>query len=371
MKNTINDKQITFLIRGRYCGHHPAFRNSVTFKLIRSLENFYPGSNIIFSTWDNFRYIEEIKIQHPKAQLVLSQEIEGQNLEFGVDPKKEYKNSINSQLLCIGNGLTKVKTKYVCIVRSDFYFNNDNLKKLYQEHLKHNYDKEFRIFETPILIPFWGSVNSYKNPISRTPNFPFHPSDMFHFGLTKDLKSYFDTPLMSNEDLQYFLHHPRGTSKNLKIYDSGYLCRYLPEQYIFVSFLKRKGILSQSEFINMEDSPDKYKKLSHKLIINNFFMVNFRELGASIQTPTNLRLHCLPIKFFNGRAIILSSLRFHLSRYGFLSRRVSYPRKIILSLKHGTLSIIETPFGLICSLKNLLNLRYKIKKFLTKIIVSK
>ena len=365
MKNQINDNQITFLIRGRYCGIHPSSRNSITFKLIRSLEKFFPGSNIFFSTWENYKYNENLKAQHPRIKLIFSKEINDQSLEYGVGAqKKKYKNSINSQLLCISSGLSQVKTKYVCIVRSDFCFNNNNLKSLYQRHLKHNYKSEFSLFEKPILIPFWGSVNSYKNPFSRSPNFPFHPSDMFHFGLTKDLKSYFDTPFMKNEDLQYFLYNPRGTSEILKIYDAGYLSRYLPEQYIFVSFLKRIGILSQSEFINMEDRPEKYKKLSHKLIVNNFFMVNFRELGASIQTPTNVRLLTLPNKYFNGRAIILSSLSFHFSRYDFISRRISYQRKIILSLKHMVLFLIECPIGLIYKFKNSISFKSRLENLL-------
>ena len=316
MKDQINDNQITFLIRGRYCGTHPSSRESITFKLIRSLEKFFPGSNIFFSTWENYKYNENLKAQHPRIKLIFSKEINDQSLEYGVGD------------------------------------------------LKHNYKSEFSLFEKTILIPFWGSVNSYKNPFSRSPNFPFHPSDMFHFGLTKDLKSYFDTPFMKNEDLQYFLYNPRGTSKILKIYDAGYLCRYLPEQYIFVSFLKRIGILSQSEFINMEDRPEKYKKLSHKLIVNNFFMVNFRELGASIQTPTNVRLLTLPDKYFNGRTIILSSLSFHFSRYDFISRRISYQRKIILSLKHMVLFLIECPIGLIYKFKNSISFKSRLENLL-------
>ena len=371
MKEGIKGDQITFLIRGLYSGYHPSYRESETFRLIRSIEEFFPESKIIFSTWLEYKHLDKIKIQHPKVEYVINKGIDNFDIKIAVGNQKDlkkYKNNINSQITSIRNGLDFTKSEYVCIVRSDFVFHNNKVIKLYQRFKKHKYNKKFSLFSQPILIPFYGSVNSHKNLFSNSPNFPFHPSDMFHFGLLKDLKDLYDCPWMTKNDLEYFLYNPRGKSRCLRLYDSGYLCRFLPEQYIFTNFLRKKFILTQTDFINMEDRPEKFKKLSHQLITNNYFMASFREIGASWQNPTKSRLLKLPFFLFKNRTIIVSSLNFHLSRYGFFARKISLPRKLFLSLTNLFLFLNEFIIGFIynldkiTSVKDKLNLRLRNRK---------
>ena len=339
MVKNFDDKNISFVIRGAYYGEHPSNRNSETFLLIRSIEKFFPNALIYYVIWQDYNFKSYLRIQHRKVKII---EInDPKTPELISISNTDHKNNINRQLVCAKEGLSKVNTSYCCIVRSDFLFHNKNLIPLYKRINNHKYYAKYKLFEQPILIPFYGSVNSKKNFLSNSPNYPFHPSDLFHFGLTKDLKDLFDISLMKNEDFNYFLHNPRGYSKKVENYDSGYLCKFLPEQYIFRSFLIKKRVIKRTDFMHMEDRPERYEDISNKLISNSFFVVSFRELGSSWQKKDK-RLMRLPKLFFRNRTIFLSSIFFHASRYGFFQRNVSLISKIYLSITNNLQVIFES-----------------------------
>ncbi len=342
MKKNEFTNNLSFVIRGSYEGFHPAYRESITFRLIRSIEKFFPDSFIYYVCWQNYTYIDNIRIQHPKV-LVIEAEDPGSPEPIAVGDSndiKKYKNNINRQIKSAVVGLKLIKTKYVCLVRSDFVFHNQNITRLYLRYKKHNYEQRYNLFDQPILSSFFGSVNSTKKLFSSSPNFPFHPSDLIHFGLTQDIFNYWNIPLMKESDFFYYLDHPRGSSRSVNNYDSGYLCKYLPEQYLFVNLLRKRQVLIQTEFTHMEDRPELYNQISQRYLLNSFFLANQREMGVSWQKGSVIHLK-LPKFIFNRRSIILSSLGFHRSRYGFYSRKVSFPHKVLLSTSNGIHYILE------------------------------
>ena len=144
----------------------------------------------------------------------------------------------------------------------------------------------------------------------------------------------------------YYLHHPRGKEKMLDYYDSGYLCRYLPEQYLFVKNLKRRKILGQLDFTHMEDKPNYYRRLSDKLIRNSFFMASFREIGCSPQNERVISMK-LPRAIFKRRTIVLGTLNDLFSRYSITERNINIFSKIILLTKNLIIYIIELTIAIL------------------------
>lgn len=338
MIDKFNDNNISFIIRGQYSGSHPSDRNSITFCLIRSIQKFFPDSLIYYVIWKNYSLINNLRIQHRRVKII---EIDDPGGPGFISLKNlDQQNNINRQIVSVKAILDEVKTNYTCIVRSDFLFHNNNLITLYKRINSHKYSSTYKVFEQPILTTFYGSVNSKKNFLSNSPNYPFHPSDIFHFGLTKDIKNLFDIPLMDKADFSYYLSHARGYSKKINKYDSAYLCRYLPEQYLFRKFLVKNRILQETDFLHMEDRPERYENISNKYICNSFFMVSFRELGASWQKKDK-RLIKLPKFYFDNRSIYISSAFFHLSRYGYFQRKVSFISRTFLSLTNNAQIVLE------------------------------
>ena len=123
------------------------------------------------------------------------------------------------------NGLISVKTKYSIKMRSDMYFQSNNLSNLLGIVNKSNSNYARK----KIIIP----SNMAINP-DREIKTSFHPSDHFFAGTSKDLIDLFDIPLMNNEQMTYFKNYKSKSDNKLPI-----LAKYTCEQYLFYSFIKK------------------------------------------------------------------------------------------------------------------------------------
>lgn len=190
-----------------------------------------------------FLCLESIRTCLSDAEIILSTWI-GQNtggLDFDLlveseDPgghvfhrTEKYYNNINRQILSTRNGLAKVTREYAIKIRSDMVLTGLGFMDFFDVYDQR--DAKFSLLQKKVVIP---SIYS-RNPRRVFP-FPFHPSDWFFFGRTEDVVAIWDVPLADEPFMsRWFEHHPRPKHDPYPFL----LCRYLPEQYLWTSFLRK------------------------------------------------------------------------------------------------------------------------------------
>lgn len=264
----ISDKQISFVVQG------PLFiENNITKNCCISIRKYFPRSTIILSTWKNtdthdldidrkiesydpgassFYYNDQKKVN--KNDIIISSSLGGHDL------KK--KNNINRMITSSFNGLVSANTKFSVKLRSDMYFQSNNLLKLLQiiNQSKCIYTKK------KILIP----SNMAINP-DRSLKILFSPSDFFFAGLTEDLVDLFNIPLMNKLDLNYFNSSKNNNKNFLPI-----IPKFTPEQYLLCSFIKKK---IKMNFKNAFDNNNNNKLLHDEIFSNLFIMKRNTKIG--------------------------------------------------------------------------------------------
>lgn len=208
MSTVINSKQISIVVQG-------GIIEPFTDKCIKNLRVCFPDSEIILSTW-------------------IGSSISGINIDkviFSPDPGAVIVdkvagtlNNVNRQLISTQAGLKAATRCYILKTRTDILFENTNFLSYFgkYDNIKSPY------FQNRLLI-----CNYYtRNP--RVFSACFHPSDWIVFGRASDVNNYYSNiPLMTTEDETWFLHHPKKFN-----FFTNYICRFTPEQHIFLSFLK-------------------------------------------------------------------------------------------------------------------------------------
>ena len=205
-----NAIQISIVIQGRV-------DNVVTAQRIETIRAHFPTSEIILSTWENSNV----------AGLSVDKVI------FSEDPGAVYcdevagtLNNVNRQLVSTQAGLAAATRPYILKTRTDILFDNADFLEYFGKYD----DVPSKYFQNRLLI-----CNFYtRNP--RVFNTCFHPSDWIVFGKAEDVRAYYNnTPLMSEEEGNWFRSREKETT-----FFTNYLCRFTPEQHLFLGFLRQK-----------------------------------------------------------------------------------------------------------------------------------
>ena len=248
----MNKNEITFVVQG-------AVAKEQTVEVLKSIREHFKESQIILSTWENTNidfdenlYDEVLFNKDPK--------------NFPCDKVTKIMNNVDRQVVSTYNGLKACKTKYAVKIRTDFKITGDDFLKYFDVFDK--FDEEYRIVNKRILA----CTNATRNPRNNFfAKYPFHISDFAFFGLTEDLLNLFSAPLTPEEDKSYFEIH-----KDLpNIYNS--LCRFVPEQWITTSFLKRNGKKINCEYYC--DFSEENSKLTELYIANNFVLLSLEQFN--------------------------------------------------------------------------------------------
>jgi hypothetical protein len=258
--SNIKCEDISFVVQGPI---HPI----ATKKCLLSIRHFFPGSKIIVSTWEGSD-ISGLDYDF----LVFSRDPGAVSTCFG---DKVVFNNTNRQIVSVINGLKIVTTKYVAKVRSDMEFINDHFLNRFNKY--NIYNENYKFFQDRIIA----STCFFRNP--RHITLLFHISDIFHFVNLDDLLNLWDIPLAPEPETT------RWFDGKFEFFNTipSISCRYASEQYIWISFLRKKGLRIRFEYSN-HLSIDKVL-LSEQTIVNNFV----------IETPQNLGLS-LPRKLEDG-----------------------------------------------------------------------
>ena len=234
--------ELTFVVQGPI---HPDTGTN-----LKSIRRHYPRSNIILSTWEGAD-IDGLEFD----KLVLSKDPGSNRLTQGLW------NNVNRQIISTINGLRAVDTKSAVKTRTDLAITDAKLGRFTVEN--------GTLFQQKVLA----LDLFFRNPL--TSNRLFHIGDIFHYGLTSDLIDLWDIPLEG----------PYNPSLRAKILnDIPFLLRCAPEQYIWSSFLLKRGMNSRLEYAG-DFSAEKYV-LSEHSIAGNFVPINCKDLG--IRVPDRL-----------------------------------------------------------------------------------
>ena len=249
--NKIDKKDISIIVQG-------PIGKDITEKCLRNIRKYFSGSKIILSTWNgaNTKGLDYDK-------LVLSQE--PIKTSFNDENKKEL-NHTNYQLVSIKNALTEVNTKYCLKIRTDADVKSSRLLNYFNKYLLRNDD--YKIFKHRVIVPAVYSRESFD--LTNIP-MPFHPSDIFMFGLTEDIIDYFkETELLTKKELGEWT-----CKDSLKKPYKSLTYRYCAEQYFCFSWVKRH--FSDIEFYDWSDWNNKNIEYSKKILANNFIFLDFNQ----------------------------------------------------------------------------------------------
>ncbi len=247
----IDPRNISVVVQG-------AIDKNLTHLTLASIRKMLPGATIVLSTWKNS------KVSHlDYDELVLSED-PGSVL---CDAVHNVHNNVNRQITSSKNALLGIKTPYALKLRSDMVLCNRNFL-YYFEQYDYARAPEWVLTKNRIIVN-----NLYcANP--RRTNFCFHLSDWVQFGNTADLQALWNIPLQSDLSAkQYFYHHPRPSRDPVPTW----VMQYLPEQYIWINFLKQKNItVSLQHFAHINKD---LLLQSEKSFANNLLIVDYKDYG--------------------------------------------------------------------------------------------
>lgn len=241
----IRFQDISFVVQG-------AIDPVATPKCLQSIRHWYPGSEIILSTWDgsdvaNLDYDTLVVSPDPGAYCASS---EG----------KPIMANGNRQIVSTKNGLQKVTRPYAVKLRNDIIFTGNQWAGMWDRFPRRVPD--WRMFRERVITGSWYA----RNPLRETGK-PFHPSDWFMFGLLEDLMLVWDVELEPEpEDAYWFRTRPHPTNA----LDPDDTRRYLPEQYLWKTLMQKFGPI---KFDNFADASPENIRLTQLTFANNLIIL--------------------------------------------------------------------------------------------------
>lgn len=232
----ISSKDISVVVRGLIVdtGNSNSPQN-FTKRTIKSIRRFLPEAELIISTWSD-QNIEGIDYD----RLVINDQPEE---IFMTHPGGEVRRiTANNQIITSHSGATVATRRYILNIRSDIELQGTGFIKIFEEFNRVNTGLFFQ--KKIVTLPTY-------NP-RRGQRFLFNVCDWFYFGLTEDIRSLFNIPLMDKGNLKgKLINSFPPVEDNLGA-----------EAYIWTQFLEKNGeetipnqkFWSKKAFVNSERS---------------------------------------------------------------------------------------------------------------------
>lgn len=250
--NGIDTKDISVVVQG-------AVDKVNTPRCLSSIRKHLPGSEIILSTWegtDTAGLDYDILVTSEDPGIPCYNFLCGRTIPVNQ----------NRQLLTTQKGFEKCRTKYAIKFRTDFYLSNANFLDFVDCYPERS--PEYRFFNERVII-----CSIFARRFSDENGFPtpYHPSDIFLFGLTDDLKDFFLGTEMEVKNEQYHYKFP-----DRKCYFN-MTARFSPEQYYCTEWAKRH--CDNIDFVDYTDWSMEKLALSDKILFNNFIFLDAKQIG--------------------------------------------------------------------------------------------
>jgi hypothetical protein len=240
----IDSKDISVVVQG-------VIDPKITPLTINSIRYFFPGSEIVVGTYVGS---DTTSLEYDKIAFCQ---------DPGVFPYSSHSwtrpNNINRQIQTTLSGLKAATRKYAFKLRSDFILNGNNFLSFWDKFTMT--DSDYRIFDHKIL----SCVFFARNPRWHKCSYAFHPSDIAFFGLHADLINLFDIPLMKKDESVYT--------------DGLWCCRYVPEQYIWISCLCKNG--HSIELSHHQEISGKIIEDTERYAVSNFIYLDWKQFNLT------------------------------------------------------------------------------------------
>jgi hypothetical protein len=299
----------------------------ITKKCLNSVRKYLPGAKIILSTWHD-QDLSGLNYD----QLILCDD-PGRNIrQYRKSGSPQYYNN-NRQIVSTLEGLKHVTTKYAIKLRSDNHLTSDHFVSLQRQFPMRG--KEYQFLKERVVV-----TNAFTRKYAKGHKVAFHLSDFFYFGLTEDLLTLWDLPLIRDFEPQ----------KNLDF--SPCYPNYLIDCTQLFWLLALQKFSPSITLDHLLDNSKKKIKQSEYCYANNLIIASPRELGLALGE-----------KFSNGKARIsrekgkCSHLQFTewqalYNKYCDSSFKVEVPIRFKLSLflnriRYVYPSYLETKFRLL------------------------
>jgi hypothetical protein len=243
-------EEISVVVQG------PVYEN-LTARVLRSVREQLPGSELILSTWANSQ-IEGLEYD----QLVLSDDPGGYQQPH--DPRYFY--NVNRQIVSSAAGLRAAGRRFAVKMRSDMLLRRTGFLDYFNRYPKRHLD--YALFAQRVITPV--GVNPERGCSL------FMPNDWFSFGLTTDVLCLWELPLAPEpETSRYFGIHPEENRLG-----EADLNRFNPEQYIWVHCLSKKFRIP---FRHNQDFSEEAIRVAELALANNIILLTSTEIG--LETP--------------------------------------------------------------------------------------
>lgn len=247
----INFKDISIVVQG-------AIDSTLTPISLRSIRTVLPGATIILSTW--------LKSNTSKLDfdVLIQNEDPGAGLCDLIDSTS---NNVNRQIESTRHGLRQAQTPYTLKIRSDIKITSPAFIQFFQ---KFSGDSA----KTPKAGKYTNKkivINNLYCADPKKTSLCFHFSDWVQFGTTEDLLNLWDIPPQPEE----FNHHFSKTNRPEIDPTPSRTLRYIPEQYIWKTFLEKNG--AELFFDHFSDCRD--IAASEKSFAENLIIVDYEDFG--------------------------------------------------------------------------------------------
>ena len=247
---TIESKDISVVVQGMPCAE--------TLPILAKIRKLLPKSEIILSTWEG---VDAERFEGTADRVVLSKD-PGSGVNC-FSNGTIYHNNFNRQLVSTRAGIRASTRKFVIKTRTDFSLDSLDFLTHWDDFPVRN--PKFCLFNHRIIVP-----SLYSRFFSDCTGLatPFHPSDIFAFGLKEDISLLFcSAPLMTDEELSFWAH--KYPTRNPY---PGNTWRWSPEQTFFIAAVKTK--FPDVHFDDWTDFEKSDYILSEHLILNNFVFLD-------------------------------------------------------------------------------------------------
>lgn len=279
----VTDAEITFVV----CGKTNSEGEFTVRRCLSSVKRFYPRAGIILclikgedSVDSDLRAMcnEVIEISRPKNEEKSYIFLSGEKY-----------NSLNLQSYMLNIGLQRVKTRYAARLRTDCCFYNDSFLAYYNKWncVMRRYSEDYRLFKERIL-----AFDCYTYDTRKLGGrYSYALSDIFIFGLTKDLINLWDGHKEHWKTFNYF-----KDKNNEKLYNpDGFAHQYIAEEYFLLNTIKKAKLRTRKPKWYCDNNED-YVWQTEKIYASNIVVGDGNQLGITSKYDNESRDRLLNIE---------------------------------------------------------------------------
>jgi len=238
---------------------------------LRSIRRYFPRAEVILSTWKECNRPEFLE------------GLDYDQVVFSDDPGSCVKDDVtrtrhngNRLIVSSAAGLQAATRRYAVKMRSDMILLHDGMAALVGRYDR--FDERYRLLRQRVLVSHVTTINP-----RRLVQLPHHVCDWFFCGLTEDLRNIFDIPLMPEPEWsRWYLSRPKPANDP----NPTVLCRYMVEDYIWSSFVRKHRPIEHDYYCQISDA---IVDDSERVIANNAVIATNQMLGIMAQKYPGIR----------------------------------------------------------------------------------